>query len=869
MFLTLGSEGESVEKLQERLADGGYDVGPVDGTFGRRTREAVVELQRETELPATGTVTAATAEELDLDIDASEVEDTRSNFARLLMRNPNYFGNQPSVNFEPATEKVGDTAYEEITCLGYDPGVSQLEAVVSVKRDAGYLGDVCTDGSIEYVRFFLDRDRTGDWEDVGVASTRVYNMPGPKPVDYTVSVELDQELDPCNSAVLPRVRAILSWGVEPPADDELGDDEPPAHSYRPVWGNRFEANIQLEPRPPTIDDIVREDLIGTELLNGMTLDDSMSFDPPQPNSSQLLMKYEETSVPPHRAGFGEFKQLLDGPLSRGRSGPGGSGGGSSGPSGPGGPSGPSRPIPSGPVPGPFPGPLPGPIPSPPEAPDVELPPGLDIDTGELVDDLFETTEDTSYEELDCVGFREGLLTAFLTIKRPSGYSGGLCTAGSPEYVAFWEKPVSGGTWTHVGTGSVTVYDMPGLPNDGLQYAVHLPSDLSHRRNPCGDGPSLVRIRAVMSWNREPPSGDPNFVPTWGNRVETLVQVPSGPAPGEGLFEVGTLGNVVPTDIDQTTGTDETGTATGPLVSSGGSVSATVAPFGGRVTITGRPDGISPSASGSNSLKYRISVKPHDAPDSAYRPLTNEFRVATYASPGTFQTMTVDSDGFYTYVPGVKQNVVAIWNTTGDGVYDLKVEAKRGDGTPVDAAAITYPDGTTEDELVIQLDNTAPEAELDITEVVPAGSTTPEPAEECGFFNVGDTVRGTFTADDEHLRPGPTGWAPYRFQVHPNGPAGGASPVERTPGGSMTVKARDGGDGHWTLDTTGMQSCGYIVDIDVTDNVVVNNSYRGHRAGENEGFCLLDPDEQVVSDSDSSDDGSGSDSSDDTSDSDEG
>jgi peptidoglycan hydrolase-like protein with peptidoglycan-binding domain len=91
MFLTLGSEGESVEKLQERLADGGYDVGPVDGTFGRRTREAVVELQRETELPATGTVTAATAEELDLDIDVSEVEDTRSNFTRLLMQNPNYF----------------------------------------------------------------------------------------------------------------------------------------------------------------------------------------------------------------------------------------------------------------------------------------------------------------------------------------------------------------------------------------------------------------------------------------------------------------------------------------------------------------------------------------------------------------------------------------------------------------------------------------------------------------------------------------------------------------------------------------------------------------------------------------------------------
>lgn len=317
MSLTLGSEGESVEKLQKRLADRGYDVGPVDGTFGRRTREVVVELQRENELPATGTVTAGTAEKLDLDIDASEIEDTRSKFTRLLMQNPNYFGNQPSVEFEPVTEKIGDTTYEEITCLGYDPGASQLEAVVSVKRDAGYLGDVCTDGSIEYVRFFVDRDRTGDWEDVGVASTRVYNMPGPKPVDYTVSVELDQELEPCNSAVLPRVRAILSWGVEPPAGDELGDDEPPAHSYRPAWGNRFEANIQLEPRPPTVDDIVKEDLIGTDLLNGMNLDASMSFDPPKLNSSQLLLEYEETSVPPHRAGFAEFQQLLDGPLSRG------------------------------------------------------------------------------------------------------------------------------------------------------------------------------------------------------------------------------------------------------------------------------------------------------------------------------------------------------------------------------------------------------------------------------------------------------------------------------------------------------------------------------------------------------------------------
>ena len=818
MFLTIGAEGELVAELQDRLADRGYDVGPVDGQFGRRTREAVAELQREHELATTGGVTAPTAEELGLELDAPDVPEARSEFGQLVMKNPNYFGNRPSLSFEPVVEKIGDSSYEGLTCVGYDPGTSQLEAVVSLERDTGYGGDVCTDGSVEYVRFFLDRERDGTWEDVGVASTRVYDMPGPNPVDYALSVELDQPLEPCDTAVLPRVRAILSWQTEPPAGDE---------TYRPVWGDRREADVQLEPRLPTVGDVVAEDLLGPDLLNGMDLDAPMSFDPPTLGASQLLTRYEGTSVPPHRAGFGDLKQLLGGPL----------------PSGPGGSGGPGDP--SGPV-GPFPEPVPE-VPELPEIPAFDPFPDLDIDTEDLVDDLFETTGNTSYEELDCVGYRRGVLTGVLTIKRPSGYSGGLCTAGSPEHVAFWEKPPGGGTWSHVGTGSVTVHDIPSLPGDGLQYAVHLPADLSHHRTPCDDGPSLVRVRAVVSWNRKPPSGDPTFVPTWGNRVETLVQVPPGPDPGEGLLEVGTLGNVVPTDVDQTTGTDTTGTATGPLVSSGGSVNATTAAFGGRVTITGRPEGISPAESGPNSLQYRVSVKPHDAPPSAYRPLTNEFRVATYANPGSFQTVSVDSDGFYTYVPGVKGNLLAVWHTSGDGVYDLRIEAKRGDGSPVDAAAITYADGRTASDLVVRLDNTAPEAAIDITEVVPGGSGTPETADECDFFNVGDVVRGTFTADDEHFRAGPTGWAPYRLTVQPGGPASGARPTEQ-PTGGMTVGARGGGDGEWRLDTSGMRSCGYTVHVDVADNVIVNNSYSGHRSGDAEGFCLLEAGEEVVDES---------------------
>lgn len=801
--LMLGTERQDVQELQERLAERGYDVGPIDGEFGPRTREAVAELQREHELSASGVVTAETGDVLDLDVDVPEVEEERAKFKQFLMRNPNYFGNRPTFDYEPVVELVEDTSYEELTCVGYDPGTSQLEAVINIKRSVGYGGDVCTEGSVEFVRFFIDRDRNGDWEDVGVASTKVYDIPGEKPVSYAVSIELEQELETCGSAVLPRVRAILSWETEPPANED----------YRPVWGDRHEADIQLEPRPPVLGDLIDEDLVDPDTLSGVDLDASAAFEPPKMKVNQLLAKYEGTSVPDSRAGFDKFKKLLSGPAPQGLSGV----SGPIGPDGPDGPLDPDMPIP----PAPFPEPIPD------LGPEFDLPPDFDIDTEDLAEDLFETTGETSYEELDCVGFRQGVLTGVLTLKQSAGYSGGFCTAGSPEYVAFWEKPIGGGTWTHIGTGSVTVHDIPSLPGEGLEYAVHLPADLSHHRKPCDEGASLVKVRAVLSWNRKPPSTDPSFTPTWGNRVETVVQVPSGPEADEGILEVGTIGNVVPFDIEQ-----PEGFADGTLVSSGGSVDADEAPFGGRVTITGRPAGFSPSASGPKSLKYRIMVKPDSAPESAYQPLTNKLEIPTYADPGDPEHVTVDDDGYYTYVPGAKLNLLAVWHTSDDGLYNLKIEAKRGTGEEVDAAAVTYPDGTTEDEMKILLDNTSPEASINITGVERGGSGSVEEAGECDFFNVGDTVVGTFTAKDKHLRS-------YGLVVRPSDPAGGAVVRETS---STRVIERGGDEGEWNLETdwsTGeMADCGYIVRVTVTDNTIVNNNYHGHRSHDSEGFCLL-------------------------------
>jgi localization factor PodJL len=45
--------------VQSLLASRGYDVGPVDGLMGPRTREAVIAFQRDSGVPQTGVIDAA------------------------------------------------------------------------------------------------------------------------------------------------------------------------------------------------------------------------------------------------------------------------------------------------------------------------------------------------------------------------------------------------------------------------------------------------------------------------------------------------------------------------------------------------------------------------------------------------------------------------------------------------------------------------------------------------------------------------------------------------------------------------------------------------------------------------------------------
>ncbi len=59
--LSLGSRGEKVAIIQQRLKEWGYYTGEVDGIFGRGTHDAVVRFQRQNDLAVDGQVGRKTA----------------------------------------------------------------------------------------------------------------------------------------------------------------------------------------------------------------------------------------------------------------------------------------------------------------------------------------------------------------------------------------------------------------------------------------------------------------------------------------------------------------------------------------------------------------------------------------------------------------------------------------------------------------------------------------------------------------------------------------------------------------------------------------------------------------------------------------
>jgi hypothetical protein len=174
----------------------------------------------------------------------------RAQFIELLDKNPNYFGTVAGSPLKAVLPQHGDTSYEELKCIGLYPERNFLEGIIEIKRPFGYLGDLCSGGSKEYVRFFIDWNGDGDFvdfsEDAGVAAVAVHDIAevGKVHLCYALGRTFEARHASCQAPYIVKVRAILSW-----------QQVPTGPSFIPVWGNVLECWVQIRPNrriPPVL-----------------------------------------------------------------------------------------------------------------------------------------------------------------------------------------------------------------------------------------------------------------------------------------------------------------------------------------------------------------------------------------------------------------------------------------------------------------------------------------------------------------------------------------------------------------------------------------------------------------------------------------
>jgi hypothetical protein len=694
----------------------------------------------------------------------------RTQFRQLLFANPNYFGTIAKSKLPVVSKLAGNTTYEQLMCVGYQPQFKRLDAVVHVKQSVGYGGDLCSPGTHEFVRFYLSHDDGATWDDLGVVSFDVHDIPGEKPLEYDVTLEIDPREHCCDRENLPLVRAILSWNLAPPAGDP---------SFSPPWGNVVDARIQVAPLvPATILDFLKcAKFELPKLFELYDLDTPLQLGTPKPPPlEQLVPLYQKEKVPAHRFLAPEIEKFVAKPSLFG---------------------------------------------------DLSLTTaktpfaGLKIDVGKAISEYLATDGNTTYEELRCVGLNRDLdaLVGVLTVKKSSGYSGNQCSSGSLEYVAFWVDWGDGAGWTYAGTTSVRVHDLAGLPKEGLQYSVFLPLGSIARRKPCSSGAVTPRVRAILSWQAPPPPGNPDWVPTWGNRRETRVQVLSGtPLPTNTPF-METVGSMAVSSIDSASGL-----ANGPAVAVG--FTALDSPFGGQIFVTGhiaKPPNT--FGGGAMPLKYKLYVSSDGG--ATWSPVTTSFPIwiselsgAVWSGP-TKQTQAPDEDGWYTYwedltgpdMRFVAQNVLGRWDTGPGmgGLWKIRMQVKDSLGSIYDGPQI----------VTVRLDNERPTASITIT----SGGGP------CGDFGAGDTISGTYSVSDN------AHFGRLSFAVLPAGGSFTVPPLPRGYGNLLNPVPTTGENGTWSLNTSGMAPCGYVVYLNAYDRTIVNSGFIGWHTPASVGFCL--------------------------------
>ena len=452
---------------------------------------------------------------------------------------------------------------------------------------------------------------------------------------------------------------------------------------------------------------------------------------------------------------------------------------------------------------------------------------LGFSLSDVIGKLLATDGSTVYEELDCIGLDpNGLgnaLVGVLRIKRKNGFSGGPCTHGSREYVTFWGDFNNNGTYeTCLGTASVQVFDLD-VPRQGLEYSVRLPVNLNPYRRPCGQGPRVVPIRAILSWNEVPDCGNPNGVPTWGNREETLILIPPG----------------LPTEVgDYTPFLYDISGAAVCAIDLGTGLAAGDRPFGGKLCIHGEIPGAL-DLSSPDTLEYRVWA----TQGSTTIPLVSPFTITVEEGSGpgsaiSYTIMQTAPSDYFTYreygtpAGGAWRRVsspnrrLAEWYTAGlSGTWTIHIEAREvGTVGPIYSAGITtcLADGTARSSVNVTLDQDQPVASVTITGYTDASGF--HAAVPCGDFLKGVTINGTFDITDN------MGVGSYGLTLEPSGSVS----VTPDPGSTATHVF-----GTWEVATGSLPPCGYVVRLDAYDRTIVNCGTSWHDF-DTVGFCLRNP-----------------------------
>ena len=729
-----------------------------------------------------------------------EIPFEREKLHAILLENPNYFGTllktDPfAAKFKPVKVlKKGDTSYEELTCIGYNPEIQTLTGIVKINLNKGYNGGPCTPGSREYVRFFIDYHNGSGWHDLGIRSFNIHDIAHTheNPLDFAVNLLFVPKLEHCcfEKPVLPTVKGILSWDVLPPAGN---------HGYIPVWGNILDVNIQIIPSN-SIACLLKKGLtnIGVDitkekaatlsaLLPAASVDEDALKENALATKEEVpladLVKAYGQSVEHERTGFTAVANALS-----------------------------------------FES-----VDATPLYTELDTA-GLDI--SKIMAFINKPKFNTTYEEIKCVGLNidASLLNATINVKKSLGFGGGLCSKGSREYVAFYMDFQDGAGWRYVGTSSVGVHDIKPLPDGGLSYNVELPVNLLHFEKQSCKEVYLAKVKAILSWNMLPPAHHPNWVAPWGNWMESWVEIKNRFIfPGERkpyILAIGTLPankiNGFTGLVDKTLGIPDATVDAYDGYSLNGSIS-----LSGIITTPPDSNNI-PGA----QMKYKIMLKKASQPDSAFAPVTGIFKVLKTVISGGIPVQNVvaqvNNSDYYNYL--VDYTLPTIVSVSGDllgelllpdsDVYEFYIETDGGLKT---SRYRVKNDIHVPDNVHIHIDG----------------------GQDCGTLKQGNPVTGTYSlADMENNCLGVS----FGILFFPPGTSSALAVdgVARSFGSIIPVPGI-GKNGVWSITTDKLTPCGYNFRMYAYDKTVLcyhTLSYaygiRDQYTYDTLGFCLAKP-----------------------------